>query len=385
METNREGPLFIDRSPEVFEYIYQHLQGYHVEIPNGEIYTKLYTDSIYFNLPRLKKLLLDDDFYYISMSGECLKVPKKLITTEGNHPNYFSVTFESQYRDLTHVMISKNLLRPPPQASPKLHRDPGLFKDLLKLLQGIELDLSENHRRALIKEARYYRFNSILEKLTCVKIIKKDIFSDEELIIVNLDNVDLKNFVIANIDNELSEERHFKKPRLENFTKRIEYKRKYKVDYDSRELIIEIDSMIKMEDIVFKQNGNLALNFKLPNNIGEKLFEICDFTKLTKLEPDQEGDILANYDSSSYEFQKRLSVSTKDCLIKFDNIDVSFRGKSSQESAINKSIFDTSLLVTKSYWKLDVKISDEKYKVELVPLKLDLVPFNEAEMYNLVL
>lgn len=367
LESSKEGPLFIDRSPEVFEYIYQHLQGYHVEIPNGDIYTKLYTDSIYFNLPRLKKLLLDDDFYYITMSGESLKVPKKLITTEGNYPNYFSVTFDSQYRDLTDVMISKNLLRPPPQASLKLHRDVELFKDLLRLLQGVEIDLSENRRRALIKEAKYYRFNAIVENLSCVKIIKDEYFQSKEYIVVKISDLDVKNLIIEEekiyddeINNKFGEERNPKRIKL--IKKHVKYKRKYGIDSIGRDLIIEIDSII---GVLIRNEGKLNNKFKLPKQVSTKLGKVKDRLK--------------NLTNSSPSFK---------CEPEFLNLSLIkefiINNKEEDDDEDEDDITDNYLL-KKSFWKLKVDIDEEGFNINYIPIKLDIAPFNESELYNIIL
>lgn len=44
-EENKDSVLFIDRSPTVFEKIYNHLQGYHINIENDYEFVYLLQDS----------------------------------------------------------------------------------------------------------------------------------------------------------------------------------------------------------------------------------------------------------------------------------------------------------------------------------------------------
>lgn len=169
---NKDKILFIDRSPEVFHYINLHLQGYHIDIPDGDIFTKLFLDAIYYNLPRLRKLLLNIDYHFVKVSERYFKIYKKTVEQDGNKPNLFTIAGESLYQDIAKTMADRDWIRPPPQAPVTIHRSAKLFEELIYLLQGNELHIeNDEHRRSLIREAKYYRFTKLLNQLLNVRYI----------------------------------------------------------------------------------------------------------------------------------------------------------------------------------------------------------------------
>jgi hypothetical protein len=194
---NANQVLFIDRSPEIFKYIYQHLQGYYVDIEGAEQFTGLFSDALYYNLPQLRKTLLGSDYYYANVGGDSIKVAKKLLDTPGNSPNFFTMAYDSLYADITEIIKDMNWIRPPPQAAPKLSRCSILFKELVNVLQGVEPEIrSPEHRRSLIKEAKYYRFNGLIEKLTGARVVYNPFQRREELAI-SLEHIDIRCLVQA--------------------------------------------------------------------------------------------------------------------------------------------------------------------------------------------
>ncbi|AET39334.1 uncharacterized protein Ecym_4270 [Eremothecium cymbalariae DBVPG len=183
--------LFIDRSPEIFELIYNHLQGYCITIKDEYQYTMLFADAMYYNLPRLRNLLKNSDYYYTCIGGKSFKVPKNICNTQGNSPNYFDIAVDALYSDLEQVFLSRKLIRPPPQSPPYVPRSPALFKDILALLNGAEITMDDKKRNSLIKECRYYRFLNLEQKLFKCEI-KYDPFYKREIITMLLKDLSSK-------------------------------------------------------------------------------------------------------------------------------------------------------------------------------------------------
>lgn len=77
-QDNQSKVLYIDRSPEVFEYISKHLQGYYIQVDDPELNTYLASDAFYFGLMRLTEILTKD-YYYIRVGNLPFKVPKSII------------------------------------------------------------------------------------------------------------------------------------------------------------------------------------------------------------------------------------------------------------------------------------------------------------------
>ncbi|ODV63414.1 uncharacterized protein ASCRUDRAFT_30864, partial [Ascoidea rubescens DSM 1968] len=131
--------LSIDRSPTVFEKIYSHLQGYHISIETPLEFVYLFSDSFYYNLPTLKKYIYTYPYYFIIIGNSSFKFNKNLIDSNhlkfGNYPNFFSISYNSIFKDPTILIQSKNLIRPPPQAPIILKKnDENLFKIILNIL-----------------------------------------------------------------------------------------------------------------------------------------------------------------------------------------------------------------------------------------------------------
>ncbi|CCH40879.1 hypothetical protein BN7_413 [Wickerhamomyces ciferrii] len=405
LNNDEDKPLFLDRSPDVFNYIYQHLQGYHVEIPNCDVFTKLFSDSIYFNLPRLKELLQKDDYYHVEMINEHVKVPKKLLLTEGNYPNFFSVTFEALYRDLSELMISKNLIRPPPQAAPRLNRDGGLLKDLIKLLQGIDIPFQcQDHKRLLIKEAKYYRFNTIVEKLGYEHIFQSLDEKDKgkEYIVVDLNDINPRNFVKKVEENlridedEDDEEKSHKRQKTESNI--YEYQRKYGIDPYSRAIIIKIDELNGVEFFTNKpesDDGYTIYGATFQNQVRIKLLKflktLFQHSKLSKI----------NINGREFDFDQVFSFTIMNKIIfsKIDNgdddffkskeVDLRLYDENNQVQPIkftegnNKDIKSIDYLLKTSYWKLIIKEENhDTLDIDFELVKAKAVESNNAEVYN---
>ncbi|ODV88173.1 hypothetical protein CANARDRAFT_26326 [[Candida] arabinofermentans NRRL YB-2248] len=216
--------LFIDRSPQVFHKIYMHLQGYSIKIEGSHEFMHLYADANYFELSKLRGILLKDAIHAI-IGGKSFDIPKELITTDGNYPNYFTVAYNATLRNPFTVNELKGLIRPPPMAPYIINRSPNAFADILESLYGGKIQIrDENHRDSLLAECRYYRFFALEQQLINHKISMNP-FTREEEITINLKNMKkagLSHNIIGNND----------------FTP-IKYARPY-IDKKHRNLIMEL-------------------------------------------------------------------------------------------------------------------------------------------------
>ncbi|CCD27005.1 Mrx16p NDAI_0J01130 [Naumovozyma dairenensis CBS 421] len=191
--------LFIDRSADIFELIYQHLQGYFIDIRNEIQYTMLFADAIYYNLPRLRSLLKETDHYYTNVGGRSFKIAKNLFRRKGDSPNYFEMTSAALYRDVEQLIATRKLLRPPPHSPPYVSRSSEYFADLLNILGGATLKLDDDKRESLIKECRYYRFLNLEQNLIKHKITFNPLTKREE-ISLNLKDISKKGIKIPEQD-----------------------------------------------------------------------------------------------------------------------------------------------------------------------------------------
>lgn len=188
--------LFIDRSAEIFQLIYTHLQGYFIDIKNEVQYTMLYADAMYYNLPRLRSILKEYEYYFTNISGRTFKIAKSLFRRKGDSPNFFLMTYDALYSDVEALFMAKKLLRPPPQSPPYVPRSPEFFQDLLELLGGASIDLDDKRRESLIKECRYYRFLNLEQRLIKSRINYNPITKEED-IYLSLDDLNKKSIYLS--------------------------------------------------------------------------------------------------------------------------------------------------------------------------------------------
>lgn len=223
---NENKILFIDRSPQVFEKIYYHLQGYHVTCEEAHEYYYIWLDAFYFGLKRLQQFLLTEDTYAV-VGSKSFKIPRVLFTRSNNYPNYFSISFDSLLTDNKNIISSKSMIRPPPQRPvTAANRSPQLFEDLLELLAGNNTVVKDDvHRELLIKECKYYRFKELEQRLVKHKIVDNPFVGPE--IILNLFDLQTKGFVKGpgNYDSETP----------------LKYTRPFITREQPRSLLIQID------------------------------------------------------------------------------------------------------------------------------------------------
>ncbi|CAI4035041.1 hypothetical protein SMKI_12G1790 [Saccharomyces mikatae IFO 1815] len=201
---DKDTVLFVDRSEDVFIMIYRHLQGYFPEIKNEILFSALFTDALYFQLPRLVKLIKEYEYYFTNVGGVPFKVPKSLFRQEGNRQNYFEMISRTYYKEIERWESDKRLDFPPLQPPSYIARSPEFFQDILSLLGGAELELSENRTASLIKECRFYQFNRLEQELVKSKTTYNPLSNCQEICIA-LNNVSKNGVTIEALSSPYTE------------------------------------------------------------------------------------------------------------------------------------------------------------------------------------
>ncbi|KAK5799090.1 hypothetical protein F5H01DRAFT_418223 [Linnemannia elongata] len=140
--------LYINRNADVFKDIVKHMQGYYVAARDEVHLENLVMDAHFFKLKRLVENLRQTMF--INVSGTIFKVSRETILNDS--PNFFALLEPFSDRNLTPTYFC---------------RSPDLFKDILSHLQGYEIPIRDKiHRMNLLKEARYFKLNNLISKLS---------------------------------------------------------------------------------------------------------------------------------------------------------------------------------------------------------------------------
>lgn len=228
-QRNSNKVLFIDRNPEIFELIYNHLQGYSINVDNANDYIQLWLDCLYFRMNRLKKYLADEDTFAI-IGSQSFKISKSLLINTGNYPNFFTFSYDNLLPDTIRVTREKNMLRPPPiRPATVSSRSPLLFNDLMEILRGNPLVIkSDEHRHLLIRECKYYRFLELEQRIVKHKIINNPFSDNGQDIILNLNDLNARG--VINESTKISEQVP------------VYYKRPYITNEPKRSLIFQLDS-----------------------------------------------------------------------------------------------------------------------------------------------
>lgn len=187
---NANTPLLIDRLPVVFDQIQRHLQGYHVEVADEGEFARMFSDVHYYNLPRLKKWLFECDVF-IRIGQQRFRIPKLCLMLPGNHPNYFTMTYNAQFQDPAIVVNILKMLRPPPREPLALgDRSPVLFQDILDMLMGLDVHIRDGtHRRNLAAECRFYHFKALEQRVVDCKVRVNAATGQEEIVMASLEDI----------------------------------------------------------------------------------------------------------------------------------------------------------------------------------------------------
>ncbi|KND94064.1 hypothetical protein TOPH_01206 [Tolypocladium ophioglossoides CBS 100239] len=192
--------LYIDRDPMTFRDIALHLQGYHVTPRDGTHFVRLFADAQFYSLPRLVSQLYDESVF-TSVGHREFQIPRDLLNAPTNSPNYFSLGFTAFFSrpdNLFPGLDREGLIRPPAILPPCVpNRSAETFADLLRLLRGYPIDLrDETHRQELLRDARYFHFKGLEQRLIPHSITYNPLRQKDE-IALRLENVQKSGVSVA--------------------------------------------------------------------------------------------------------------------------------------------------------------------------------------------
>ena len=120
-------------------------------------------------VPRLIRQLLYSEIH-INIGDTQFQISRDVFSAPGDSPNYFTLGFGAFFSSPTDTfpgLDKQGLLRPPSIHPPSLpNRSAEVFKELLHYLKGYPIDIrTETHRVTLLKEARYFHFKGLEQRL----------------------------------------------------------------------------------------------------------------------------------------------------------------------------------------------------------------------------
>lgn len=256
LEHPDQDALQIERSPQVFEKVFMHLQGYSIEVDNEYEFFYLLLDANYLRLKKLRERMLLEPII-ISIGGRKFRIEKEVLSQEGNYPNYFTLLYNIMMSDP--YCVSESFIRPPPVTPYHSNRSADIFEELLYGLQGNEILIkNDTHRQNLLNDCRYYQFFALEQQIIKHKIISNP-FTGREEIILDLKDV-RKNGLLNDTMNAMIDAHA-------PFTV-IKYSRPYVDKNIHRDLILQIDS----SDVNLMVNPSLSFcNLLIYNKTAERL------------------------------------------------------------------------------------------------------------------
>lgn len=143
-------------------------------------------------VPKLISQLYEESIF-ISIGHREFQIPRDIFLDPGNSPNYFSLGFAAFFSrpdDLFPGLDREGLIRPPSIIPPNVpHKSADTFAELLRLLRGYPVQIkNEAHRQELLKDARYFHFKGLEQKLVAHEIAYNQVRQREE-ITLRLENV----------------------------------------------------------------------------------------------------------------------------------------------------------------------------------------------------
>ncbi|ANB13538.1 hypothetical protein AWJ20_1834 [Sugiyamaella lignohabitans] len=193
---------------------------------NDAMYSYLVADALYYHLPKLMLVLAQSEIF-VRVGTTQFRIPRDIFSNPGDTPNFFTIGFSNLFGAKPEMTFPKKLIRPLPIAPAAVdNRSAELFSDLIGGLSGNFIDIkSEAHRESLLKEARYYRFRGLEQKLI-KHSINKNLERGIEEIVLELRDIRANGIELISSD-------HYNE-------KFVGYKRPF-VDTVSRELIFQIN------------------------------------------------------------------------------------------------------------------------------------------------
>ncbi|KAG6032027.1 hypothetical protein E4U41_007337, partial [Claviceps citrina] len=136
---------------------------------------------------------LHEESIFISIGHREFQIPRDLLTDPRNSPNYFSLGFAlffSRPDELFPGLDRGGLIRPPSILPPSVPgRSADTFAELLRLLRGYEVRVrDEAHRRDLLRDARYFQFKGLEQRLLPHRVAFNSLRGCVE-VVIRLENV----------------------------------------------------------------------------------------------------------------------------------------------------------------------------------------------------
>lgn len=143
-------------------------------------------------VPKFISQLYEENIF-VSIGDREFQIPRDVFKDPGNTPNYFSLGFTSFFSkpdDLFPGLRREGLLRPPSIQAPSVpNRDADTFADLLRLLRGYPLRIrNEAHRADLLRDARYFHFRGLEQKIIAHSI-SHNLARGSEEIVLRIENI----------------------------------------------------------------------------------------------------------------------------------------------------------------------------------------------------
>lgn len=144
-------------------------------------------------VPKLTSQLYEESIF-ISIGHREFQIPRDILTDPANSPNYFSLGFgfflARPSDNLFPGLDREGLIRPPSILAPSVpNRSADVFADLLRLLRGYPVHVrDESHRQDLLRDARYFHFKGLEQRLIPHSITNNQIRGRQE-ITLRLENV----------------------------------------------------------------------------------------------------------------------------------------------------------------------------------------------------
>jgi hypothetical protein len=176
-----------------FRDIALHLQGYFVKPKDEEHFVRLFADAQFYSctlhpfsfavqnspcefginltaiVPRLTQQLFKSEIF-IQVGDRHFQIPRDIFSSPGDSPNFFSLGFAHFFSTPSEVfpgLDRQTLLRPPSILPPSIpNRSGDVFADLLRILQGYDVQIRDaSHRAELLRDARYFHLKGVEQKL----------------------------------------------------------------------------------------------------------------------------------------------------------------------------------------------------------------------------
>lgn len=195
-------------------------------------------------LPRLIDQLYEDNIY-ISIGHREFHVQKSLFTGAGDTPNYFTLGFGFMFaapprpggsNEIFPGLEREGLLRPPSIVPPSVpSKSAAIFADLIEMLKGYEVRIRDKeHRSALLKDARYFMFKGLEQRLIHHRI-ERNLLTGREEIGIRLEDIRQSGVsVFWGLENGLDEQ-----GREKGQIGMVQYARPF-VDKKSYDLVVEM-------------------------------------------------------------------------------------------------------------------------------------------------